>query len=69
VTARKLLGLLIALIGAALGAFLTGSATILLVGGQDANIAGISRFNLVLIALMGALLGYGIYRLGRRIAR
>lgn len=70
-TARKLIGLLIAIIGIVIGAFLTGATAVILAGYWDAKETGgwEGRINLLVTAALGALLGYGIYRLGRRIAR
>lgn len=70
-TIRKLIGLLVALFGVVLGAALTGFTTIILLGYWNAHETGgwEGRINLLLTAALGALLGYGIYRLGRRIAR
>jgi membrane protein DedA with SNARE-associated domain len=71
VTARKLLGFLVAILGIAIGAFLSGTTAIILAGYWDAKETGgwDGRINLLAAAVLGALLGYGIYRLGRRIAR
>src|SRR5581483_7764956 len=71
VTARKLLGFLIAVLGIAIGAFLSGSTAVILVGYWDAKETGgwDGRMTLLATAAIGALIGYGIYRLGRFIAR
>jgi hypothetical protein len=71
VTIGKVIGLLMALFGVLLGAALTGFTTIILLGYWNAKEAGgwEGRINLLVTAALGALLGYGIYRLGRRIAR
>ncbi len=70
-TARKLLGFLIAVLGIAIGAFLSGSTAVILVGYWDAKETGgwDGRMTLLATAAIGALIGYGIYRLGRFIAR
>jgi hypothetical protein len=71
VTAKKLIGLLIATLGIAIGAFLSGVTAVILVGYWDAKETGgwEGRMNLLVTAAVGALIGYAIYRLGRRIAR
>lgn len=70
-TLRKLLGFLIATAGIVLGAFLTGVTAILVAGyGGTAETGYIeNRTALLLIAAIGAVVSYGIYRLGRHIAR
>jgi hypothetical protein len=70
VTARRLLGFLIAISGIALGAFLTGVTAILVTGywtGERPETG--DRPVLVAAAAIGAVMSYGIYRLGRHIAR
>ncbi len=69
--ARRLIGLMVAILGIAIGAFLSGTTAIILMGYWNAPETGgaSGRINLLVAAALGALLGYGIYRLGRRIAR
>lgn len=69
--ARRLIGLVVAILGIAIGAFLSGTTAIILMGYWNAKETGgwDGRINLLVAAALGALLGYGIYRLGRRIAR
>jgi chromate transport protein ChrA len=69
-TVRKIIGLLIALLGVVIGAILSGSMLILLFAYYGAPENPGSEGNIVLgiSALFGALIGYGIYRLGRKIA-
>jgi hypothetical protein len=71
VIARKLLGLLIAVAGIAAGAFCTALAGLLSAGyWNEALTARVeNRASLLVLALIGALAGYGIYRIGRVIAR
>jgi len=70
-TIRKLIGLLIVLFGILLGAALTSFSAIITLGYWNAHETGgwEGRINLLAMTIFGALLGYGIYRLGRRIAR
>lgn len=70
-TVRKVIGLLVALCGILIGALLTGSIMVILLAYWDAAETGgtAGRVNLVVTAALGAVLGYGIYRLGRWIAR
>jgi hypothetical protein len=69
-TARKFLGFLIAISGIALGAFLTGVTAILVTGYWTGEHPGTgNRPVLIAAAAIGALIGYGLYRLGRRIGR
>ncbi len=69
-TVRKIIGLLIALLGIVIGAILSGSMLTLLFAYYGAPENPGSEGNIVLgiSALFGALIGYGIYRLGRKIA-
>ena len=69
-TVRKVIGLLIALLGVVIGAILSGSMLILLFAYYGAPENPGSEGNIVLgiSALFGALIGYGIYKLGRKIA-
>jgi hypothetical protein len=70
-TFRKLIGISIAFCGILLGAMLTGSMLVILLAYWSATETGGTegRVNLLASAAIGALIGYGIYRLGRRIAR
>lgn len=70
-TAKKLIGLFLATIGILIGAFLSGSTAVILAGYWNAKETGgwEGRSVLIVSAALGALIGYGIYRLGRRIAR
>ena len=70
-TARKLIGFLVAILGIAIGAFLSGTNAVILMGYWDAKETGgwEGRSVLLVSAALGALTGYAIYRLGRRIAR
>lgn len=70
-TAKKIIGLLVATIGILIGAFLSGSTAVILAGYWNAKETGSweGRSVLLLSAALGALIGYAIYRLGRRIAR
>jgi membrane protein DedA with SNARE-associated domain len=68
---RKLIGLLLATIGILIGAFLSGSTAVILLGYWNAKETGgwEGRSVLLVSAALGALLGYAIHRHGRRIAR
>ncbi|HVT55497.1 MAG TPA: hypothetical protein VHD34_05555 [Xanthobacteraceae bacterium] len=70
-TTRKLLGLLVAVAGIIGGAFFTALAGLLSAGyWNEALTARVeNRAGLLAIAVIGALAGYGIYRIGRSIAR
>ncbi len=70
-TARNLLGLLLAILGIAIGALLSGITAILVTGyWTEPQRPGMEdRASLIAAAAIGALIGYGIYRLGRFIAR
>jgi hypothetical protein len=71
VTLKRLIGFVIAVFGILLGAFMSGSTAVILAGYWDAKETGgwEGRSILLVSAALGALTGYGIYRLGRRIAR
>ena len=70
-TPRNLIGLFVATLGILIGAFLSGSAAVILAGYWSVKETGgwEGRSVLLVSAALGALLGYAIYRLGRRIAR
>jgi hypothetical protein len=68
--ARKIIGILVCLLGVLVGAALSGMSIMIVLAywgapenpGQEGNIVwGI-------VALVGAAIGYGIYKLGRKIA-
>ena len=69
-TIRKIFGLLIALVGILIGAALSVMMIGLMLATWGAASNPGSEGNIVLgiSALFGALIGYGIYRLGRKIA-
>ena len=70
-SARKLLGLLVAIAGIVAGAFFTALAGLLSASYWNRSlIAHVeNRTGLLALAFIGALAGYGIYRFGRTIAR
>jgi hypothetical protein len=70
-TARKIIGFLIATLGILLGIGLSIPGIILAGAYWNAAETGGNegRAVLVLMIVFGFLIGYGIYRLGRRIAR
>ncbi len=69
-TARKTIGFLIAVLGILLGIGLSIPGIILAAGYWNAAETGgnAGRAILVLMIVFGFLIGYGIYRLGRKIA-
>jgi energy-converting hydrogenase Eha subunit B len=69
-TARKIIGLLVALLGILIGAILSGTMLLILLAywGAPENPGSEGNIVLGLSAALGALLGYGIYKLGRKIA-
>ncbi len=69
-TARKIIGLLVCLIGVLVGAALSGTMLMLFFAYYGAPENPGSQGNVVLGfgAAIGVLIGFGIYRLGRRIA-
>lgn len=69
-TARKIIGLLVCLIGVLVGAALSGTMLMLFFAYYGAPENPDSQGNVVLGlgAAIGVLIGFGIYRLGRRIA-
>jgi hypothetical protein len=69
-TIRKIIGILICLIGILTGAALSGLSIIIMLAywGAPENQGSEGNIVLGLMALMGAAIGYGIYRLGRKVA-
>jgi energy-converting hydrogenase Eha subunit B len=67
---RKIIGLLVCLIGILIGAVLSGMFIIILISYSGAPENPGSEGNIVLgiSALIGALIGFGIFKLGRWIA-
>jgi hypothetical protein len=70
-TFRRLAGFLVVAVGILIGAFWSGSTAVILAGYWDAKETGGWNGRLILLfsAALGAGVGYGLYRLGRRIAR
>ena len=68
--ARKIIGLLVCLIGILFGAALSGTMLLLLFAyyGAPENPGSEGNVVLGLGAGLGVLLGYGIYKFGRKIA-
>ncbi len=69
-TARKIIGLLVCLIGILFGAALSGTMLLLFFAyyGAPENPGSEGNIVLGLGAALGVLIGYGIYKLGRKIA-
>lgn len=69
-TARKIIGLLVCLIGILVGAVLSGMFIIILLAywGAPENPGSEGNIVLGIGAALGALIGFGIYKLGRKIA-
>jgi chromate transport protein ChrA len=69
-TARKIVGLLVCLVGVLVGAALSGTMLMLFFAyyGAPENPGSQGNVVLGLGAAIGVLIGFGIYRLGRRIA-
>ncbi len=69
-TARKIIGILVALIGILIGAILSGTMLLILLAywGAPENPGSEGNIVLGLSAAIGALIGFGIYKLGRKIA-
>ena len=67
---RKIIGIIVCLIGILIGAALSGTMLLLLFAyyGAPENPGNEGNIVLGLSAALGALLGYGIYKLGRKIA-
>ena len=67
---RKVIGLLVALLGILIGAALSVGSIMLMLAywGAKENPGSEGNIVLGLMALLGAAIGYGIYRLGRKIA-
>lgn len=70
-TPRKIIGLLVALLGILLGALLSGVVLIILFAywGAPENPGAEGNIVLGISAAFGALIGVGIYKLGRWIAK
>jgi hypothetical protein len=67
-TIRKIIGIVIAACGILFALSVGGFSAIIMLGyWQHENTEG--RLNLALMVAFSLLVGYGIYRLGRRIAR
>jgi hypothetical protein len=69
-TARKIIGILVCLLGILIGAALSGISIMIMLAywGAPENPGSEGNIVLGLMALMGAAIGYGIYKLGRKIA-
>jgi energy-converting hydrogenase Eha subunit B len=69
-TARKIIGILVALVGILIGAILSGTMLLILLAywGAPENPGSEGNIVLGLSAALGALIGFGIYKLGRKIA-
>jgi hypothetical protein len=69
-TARKIIGILVCLLGILIGAALSGISIMIMLAywGAPENPSSEGNIVLGLMALMGAAIGYGIYKLGRKIA-
>jgi chromate transport protein ChrA len=70
VTARKIIGLLICFVGILVGAALSGMMLLLFFAyyGAPENSGSEGNIVLGLGAAVGVLIGFGIYKLGRKIA-
>lgn len=68
--ARKIIGILVCLIGILTGAVLSGMFIIIMIAywGAPENPGSEGNIVLGISALIGALIGFGIYKLGRKIA-
>ena len=68
--ARKIIGILVCLIGILVGAVLSGIFVIIMLAywGAPENQGSEGNIVLGISALFGALFGFGIYKLGRKIA-
>jgi hypothetical protein len=69
-TARKIIGILVCLIGILTGAALSGMFIIIMLAywGAPENPGSEGNIVLGICAFLGALIGFGIYKLGRKIA-
>ncbi len=69
-TARKIIGILVCLIGILVGAALSGMFIIIMLAywGAPENPGSEGNIVLGISAALGALIGFGIYKLGRKIA-
>jgi|GEM_PF-1074817 len=67
---RKIIGIVVCLIGILIGAALSGMFIIIMLAywGAPENPGSEGNIVLGISALLGALIGYGIYKLGRKIA-
>ncbi len=70
-TPRKIIGLIVCLIGILTGALLSGVVLIILFAywGAPENPGAEGNIVLGISAAIGALIGVGIYKLGRKIAK
>jgi hypothetical protein len=68
--ARKIIGILVCLIGILMGAALSGMFILIMLAywGAPENPGSEGNIVLGISALFGALIGFGIYKLGRKIA-
>jgi hypothetical protein len=68
--ARKIIGIIVCLLGILVGAVLSGMFIIIMLAywGAPENQGAEGNIVLGISALLGALIGYGIYKLGRKIA-
>jgi hypothetical protein len=68
--ARKIIGIIVCLLGILVGAVLSGMFIIIMLAywGAPENQGAEGNIVLGISALFGALIGYGIYKLGRKIA-
>lgn len=69
-SARKIIGLLVCLLGILVGAVLSGMFIIIMLAywGAPENPGSEGNIVLGISAALGALIGFGIYKLGRKIA-
>ena len=67
---RKIIGILVCLLGIVVGAVLSGMFIIIMLAywGAPENPGSEGNIVLGISALFGALIGFGIYKLGRKIA-
>jgi energy-converting hydrogenase Eha subunit B len=68
--ARKIIGILVCLLGILIGAVLSGTFIVIMIAywGAPENPGSEGNIVLGLSAALGALIGYGIFKLGRKIA-
>ncbi|MBY0532339.1 MAG: hypothetical protein K2P86_10250 [Xanthobacteraceae bacterium] len=69
-TIRKIIGILVCLLGILVGAVLSGMFILIMLAywGAPENPGSEGNIVLGISALIGALIGFGIYKLGRKIA-